>query len=106
MVRDLFQLNTLCKRLFIGSLVVLCALAATYGFFLKQTVASVVERRTLEEERNTLAAQVSMLEADYIRVAGSVTLGKARELGFATVSPTRFVSRTPQTFSFDYRAHE
>lgn len=106
MVRDLFQLNTLCKRFFIGSIAVLFVLCATYGFFLKQTVATVVERRSIESERSELAARVSMLEAEYIRAADAVTLARARELGFSTISPTRFVSRASQAFSFDYPSHE
>lgn len=106
MVRDLFQLNTLCKRFFIGSIALFVILAATYGFFLKQTVATVVERRSIEADRSELAARVSMLEADYIRAADAVTLARARELGFATISPTRFVSRASNTFSFDYPSHE
>lgn len=106
MVRDLFQLNTLYKRLFIGGIAVFVVLCGAYGFLLKQTVASVVERRSIESHRAELSARVSMLEADYIRATDSITLAHARERGFVSVSATRFVSAAPAAFSFEYRAHE
>lgn len=108
MVRDLFQLNTLCKKLFVGAFVVLIGFAAAYGFFLKRTVAAVVERRSIESDRSELAARVSVLEARYIEAADAVTLEHARSLGFVDASShVRFVARaSAPTLSFDYRAHE
>ncbi len=102
MVRDLLQLNTLYKRLFIGCSVALLVLAGMYGFFLKQTIASVVERRLLEHERAELAARVSTLEARYIAIGESVTIARAHELGFVNVTEPHFVSRAPHAFSFNY----
>lgn len=101
MVRDLLQLNTFYKRLFLGLLGVFVVLCAAYGIFLKQTVASVVERRSLEGQRSELAAQVSVLEAEYIQEGNAITREKATELGFVPVTASRFVSRAPKTFSFN-----
>ena len=106
MVRDLFQLNTLYKKLFISMVVVLLVLCGTYGFFLKQTVASVVARRSLEIDKRDLSAHVSSLETSYIRATDSLTLTSAYERGFVVAQATRFVSRAPQTFSFDHRSDE
>lgn len=106
MVRDLFQLNTIYKRFFIASVSLLCILVATYGFFLKQTIAVVVERRAIEDARSELAARVSMLEAEYIRAADGITLRLAQEHGFTVIAPTRFVSTAKNTFSFDYPSYE
>ncbi len=103
MVRDLLQLNTLYKRIFLSSLGLFIVLCGTYGIFLKQTVASVVERRSLEAQRAELAANVSVLEAAYIREGNAITREKARELGFVAVTAERFVSRSPkQALSFEY----
>src|SRR3989344_6598208 len=100
MVKDLLQLNTLYKRLFLGLLGLFIVVCAAYGIFLKHTVASVVERRTLETRRAELAAQVSVLEARYIQEGNAITREKALELGFVPVQTTRFVSRAGETFSF------
>ncbi|MBP9771611.1 MAG: hypothetical protein KBD16_01670 [Candidatus Pacebacteria bacterium] len=103
MVRDLFQLNTLYKRIFLGSLGLFIVLCGTYGIFLKQTVASVVERRALEAQRAELAANVSVLEAAYIREGNAITREKAAQLGFVGVTAERFVSRAGNpAFSFEY----
>ncbi len=102
MVRDLLQLNTLYKRLFIGGVSLFVVLCATYGIFLKTTVGSVVERRSLEGKRAELAAEVSVLEADYIREGNKITRQRSTELGFVPATPVKFVSRTPQTFSVKY----
>lgn len=99
MVRDLFQLNTFYKRLFMGCFSVLVLLCAAYGLFLKQTVAAVVERRAMEARRTELAAHVSILEARYIQEGNAITRDKALELGFIPVTATRFVSRAPKTVS-------
>lgn len=99
MVRDLLQLNTLYKRLFIGLVGVFVVLCAAYGIFLKATVGSVVERRSLEGKRAELAANVSMLEAAYIREGNRITRERAREMGFVAVTPEQFVSRTHPTVS-------
>jgi hypothetical protein len=101
MVRDLLQLNTFYKRLFLGLVGLLVVFCASYGFLLKQTVAAVVERRSLETRRAELAAQVSVFEARYIQEGNAITRQKASELGFVPVTATRFVSRSLKTFSFN-----
>ncbi len=106
MVRDLLQLNTLCKRLFTGLVVLFIVICGTYGFLLKQTVASVVERKSLELEKSELASRVSALEADYIRAADTLTLSRAHELGFVTTTDVRFVSRASDSFSFAYQNND
>lgn len=106
MVRDLLQLNTLCKRLFIGLVAFFIVVCGTYGFLLKQTVASVVERKSLEAEKGELASRVSSLEADYIRAADKLTLSHAQELGFVTTKNVRFVSRASETFSVAYQNND
>ena len=106
MVRDLFQLNTLCKRLFIGLVAFLFVVCGTYGFLLKQTVASVVERKSIEAEKSELASRVSSLEGEYIRVADALTLSYAQELGFVTTKDVRFVSRASDAFSFAYQHND
>lgn len=106
MVRDLFQLNTLYKRLFIGLVAFFIMVCGTYGFLLKQTVASVVERKSLEADKSELAARVSSLEADYIKSADKLTLSHAQELGFVTTKNIRFVSRASETLSFAYQSND
>jgi hypothetical protein len=106
MVRDLLQLNTFYKRLFLGSLGLFVILCTSYGIFLKQTVASVVERRGLEGQRAELAAQVSVLEARYIQEGNAITREKARELGFVPVTASRFVSRAPKALSWQVTNEE
>lgn len=104
MVRDLLQLNTIYKRFFMGAALTFVFLCVLYGAFLKTTVASVVERRSLEAARAELAARVSVLEAAYIREGSVITRQKASELGFVAVTPKSFVSRAPhaQAFSLQY----
>ncbi len=106
MVRDLFQLNTLCKRLFIGLVAFFLIVCGTYGFLLKQTVASVVERKSLEADKSELASRVSSLEADYIKAADKLTFAHAQSLGFVTTKNIRFVSRASETFSFAYQNND
>lgn len=106
MVRDLFQLNTLYKRLFTGLVAFFIVVCGIYGFLLKQTVASVVERRSLEADKSELAARVSSLEADYIKSADKLTLSYAHELGFVTTKDVRFVSRAEETASFAYQNND
>jgi hypothetical protein len=101
MVRDLLQLNTFYKRVLIGALGLFVVLCAMYGIFLKTTVGSVVERRSLEGKRAELAAHVSVLEAEYIREGNRITRARATELGFVAITPTKFVSRDHQTFSLN-----
>lgn len=102
MVRDLLQLNTFYKRLFIGASGLFIVACAMYGIFLKTTVGSVVERRSLEGDRAELAIRVSALEAEYIREGNKITRQRAAELGFVAVTPVTFVSRDRQTFSLEY----
>lgn len=99
MVRDVLQCNTAYKRFLICGIALFVMLCAAYGIFLKQTVASVVERRSLEGKRAELASSVSVLEAAYIREGNAITRERARELGFIAVTPSTFVSRAPKAVS-------
>ncbi len=102
MVRDLLQLNNLQKRFFVGVLTCIAVFAVLYGTLVKQTVAHVVSRRTVETETADLSAHVSLLEAQYMTALQSVTLDRAYAMGFSEASPVFFVSRDRDTLSVRY----
>ncbi len=102
MVRDLLQLNTLYKRLLLGCVALLVFCLASYGFLLKQTVAHVVERKSIEQERRDLAAKVGTLERAYLGAMNTLTLDAAREKGLGEKAPQRFVTRTKETLTRNF----
>ncbi len=103
MVRDLLKFNSLEKRLFIIFSVSLCIVIGLYGFFVKQTIAHVVARKTLVQEQADLSAQISSLESEYMKKADALTLEYAYAHGFVEIKPTLFVSRAPASLSLNNR---
>lgn len=74
----------------------------SYGAFIRQTVANVVDRKNAEAAAADLAADVSELESVYMTKLKDVTLARALEQGFVEQTPTLFVSRDRDGLSVRY----
>ena len=101
MVRDLLQLNSLEKRLFLVLSLVLLLVIGLYAFLVRQAVAQVVARKTLEQERADLATRISMLESQYMKEAQEITLEYAYGNGYVEIRPVFFISRTQNSLSYN-----
>ena len=93
----------------IGSLVVLVVLlAATYIYFINQSVFSIHERGTAEEKISSLESEIAGLEANYISLTDSqINLAHAYKLGFQdTPSSAIFAVRQAGQTGLSMRSNE
>ena len=94
MVRDLFQLNTLYKRIIVGLFVLLVSSIALYGVLGVQTYSRVVTQSAMEQYIADVSASVSALERDYMERMDALTLDEAHTRGFVDTEVAFFVSKT------------
>lgn len=72
----------------------LIALIGVYGYFLQQTINTVVDRGQVEEEIAQIRSEIGDAEQEFGSNISAATLEKARDLGFERVGPARFVTRS------------
>jgi predicted lysophospholipase L1 biosynthesis ABC-type transport system permease subunit len=76
-------------------LTLLIAFVAAYGYFLQQTINTVVDRSRTEQTITQLRSDIGDAEQAFGANVGSATVEKARKLGFRETNTARFVSRSP-----------
>ena len=64
-----------------------------YGFLVRGAIVNIVARQDVESEISLLNSKILDLESEYIQIKNSITLEKAHDLGFVTVSAQKFVTR-------------
>lgn len=99
MVRELFQLNTLHKKVIVALIGAVLTLVTMYGILVRQTVAHVVARKVVEQSITDMASEVSLLEAEYMDTMDSLTLSRAEQMGFVEAEVALFVSRRTLTYT-------
>lgn len=89
------RLSTLLSKKNIVMLLtaLLVSLIGIYGYFLQQTVHTVVDRSTVEKEIAQLRSEIGDAEQNFGANISTATLEKAKELGFERVGSARFVTR-------------
>lgn len=85
----IFQLQVLSFWLIIFSII---ALLLSYVFFTAFSILNVAERERLEGDVLDTRGEAVALELQFIEKEGSITLERAKNIGFTEVNP-RFVSR-------------
>ncbi|MEK7179281.1 MAG: hypothetical protein AAB727_03450 [Patescibacteria group bacterium] len=81
------------KKIFIFLCAVLLGISASYGFFVQATVLSIVERKTIERDIESLTSTLSEFEASYIARAGIIDRKYAEHLGFSESQKEVFAPR-------------
>jgi len=66
----------------LGAVAALCFFL--YGFFLLEAVAHTANRTQAERQINDLTSKLSTLEEQYLSATRTMTLERARELGYVT----------------------
>ena len=80
----------------LGALMLCCLL---YVYFLGSVIFDVVARKNAESMVRTAQANVGALELEYFEASKTLTIERARELGFVEDTATVFASRTVRTAS-------
>jgi hypothetical protein len=81
------------KKLILGLITLTLILGVVYGYFVKQTIVNVVERKEIEEEMADSGSRVSNLEVTYIELENKIDLDFAYFLGYKEAGNVRFISR-------------
>jgi len=80
---------------FLTLIVVFCLFS--YGYCVRGAIVNVVERQNMENELSMLNTKVIDLESQYIKAKSNITPELARELGFVSISQTKFVIKNVNT---------
>ncbi|GMU74125.1 MAG: hypothetical protein AMXMBFR44_3240 [Candidatus Campbellbacteria bacterium] len=100
MVRELLQLNTFHKKAITALFGVLVMLLFAYGLLMSRVILQVMARNDIERSIAGATADIAFLESEYMKMADSLTLARAHELGFVDTHVSLFVSRRADAFSF------
>lgn len=73
---------------------------SAYGYFLQQTVNTVVERKQTNQQITQLRSQIGDAEAAFGTEIGAATMEKAKELGFTRTDNRRYMVRQPMDSTF------
>jgi hypothetical protein len=84
------------KKIFYGLLAMFVFLTVSYGFFVKQTVSSVVERKNIETEIKTISSNIGELELQYISRKNNLSLDYAISVGFNETNKINYISKTTE----------
>ena len=85
------------KKCFWVLIIVLVFCFFSYGYCVRGAIVNVVERQNMENELSKLNTKVIDLETQYIKAKSSITTELASELGFVSVSNTKFVVKNVNT---------
>lgn len=84
--------QTIPSSLFILFLGVSAVLAIYYLYFIQSSVASVIDRRSYEQQAAHLESELAQIESSYISQIGTITLADAYSRGFNDASKsTRYI---------------
>jgi hypothetical protein len=66
----------------------------SYGYCVRGAIVNIVERQNMEAEISTLNTKVVKLESEYIKAKNNITPELAANLGFVTLTNTKFVAKS------------
>lgn len=88
------SLNTteLCKQMVIALFITMLALGGLYIYLVSKSVVNVVVRKEVEQQIAEVNSQIGKLELSYLEKKQSITLARARTLGFREVAEKTYVN--------------
>lgn len=81
------------KNIIYTLIALLIAFIGIYGYFLQQTINTVVDRSQTEHEIAELRSEIGDAEQAFGANVGAATIERAKKLGFERVGSARFVTR-------------
>lgn len=96
------RIHSYRKQIFLGLIVSVLLMFATYVYLVNQTIMHVVAREDAEIVLADMSAEVGALELSLINTRGEITLAYAKTNGFVESSDTVFLAKsdTEQKLSF------
>ncbi|HBB65391.1 MAG TPA: hypothetical protein DCZ84_02020 [Candidatus Vogelbacteria bacterium] len=92
---------TLEGRLFWTLITILTLMVSSYVYLIQQSVMHVVAQRVAAEESASIEGTIADLEGSYFATMGTITLERARELGFIdSAEETSFAHKDAPTLGF------
>ena len=85
--------NNTQKSIFWGLVATLSLVFVIYSYLVGSIIFTVVERKQFEADIRDYKGAVGTLEVEYLKLAGGLTLDKAKELGFKEATDQIFISR-------------